>query len=128
MSEATEFKNKGNQALKEQKYDEALENYGKAIELDSQNPIYFSNRSLCFIKMEKFDEALKDAEECLKVDPNFVKGYLRKGLALFKQGNKEEALKAYNDGLVISPDNKKLLDDKQAVEQSLKSGGQFDFA
>ena len=42
--EADKFKEKANESMKENKYDEAVKNYNKAISLSPDNPVYYSNR------------------------------------------------------------------------------------
>lgn len=73
---AEEYKNKGNEFFKANKYPEALEQYTKAIELNP-TAIYYSNRAITNIRMEQFGAALQDAEEAIKLDPNYTKVHLR---------------------------------------------------
>lgn len=42
--EAERLKNEGNDLMKQEKYEDALKNYTKAIQLDCKNPVYFCNR------------------------------------------------------------------------------------
>lgn len=42
--EAERLKNEGNDLMKREKYEDALKNYTKAIQLDCKNPVYFCNR------------------------------------------------------------------------------------
>ena len=117
MSTATELKNLGNQAFAQKNYDEAIEFYNKAIELNPNDATFYSNRSGCFASMEKYAEALSDAEKAIETNPNFIKGYSRKGFALIKLAKEEEALEAYDAGLKIDPTNEALLKDKASIEQ-----------
>ena len=43
-SKAEEFKNLGNQQLSQKNYKESIESYTKAIEIDSNNAVYYANR------------------------------------------------------------------------------------
>lgn len=80
--QALKFKDEGNSLLKEHKFNEAIEAYSKAIELDSSNPIFYSNRAQVHIKLEAYGLALIDCDSALKADPSFVKAYYRKGVSL----------------------------------------------
>ena len=80
--EATKLKDQGNAFLKAQKYDEAIEAYTKAIEVDASNPIFYSNRAQVHIKLENYGFAIIDCDKALEADPNFVKAYYRKGVSL----------------------------------------------
>lgn len=44
--EAERLKNEGNDLMKQERYEDALKNYTKAIQLDCKNPVYFCNRYL----------------------------------------------------------------------------------
>lgn len=81
-AEALKFKDLGNALLKDHKYNEAIDAYTKAIELDASNPIFYSNRAQVHIKLEAYGLALSDCDTALKVDPSFVKAYYRKGVSL----------------------------------------------
>lgn len=80
--EAVDLKDQGNALLKDHKYNEAIEAYTKAIDLDPSNPIFYSNRAQVHIKLEAYGLALSDCDAALKVDPTFVKAYYRKGVSL----------------------------------------------
>ena len=43
-AKAEEYKNRGNELMREDKFCEACEAYSKAIKLDETNPIYYCNR------------------------------------------------------------------------------------
>ena len=107
----------GNQAFAQKNYEEAIEFYNKAIELNPSDATFYSNRSGCYASMEKYAEALSDAEKAIQSNPNFIKGYSRKGFALIKLGKEEEALEAYDAGLKVDPSNEQLLKDKASIEQ-----------
>lgn len=51
---AQRFKEQGNQAYKNQDYSKALTFYSKAIEIDQQDPSYFTNRALCYYNLDRF--------------------------------------------------------------------------
>lgn len=67
------LKNKGNQFMKEEKYDEAVEMYTEAIEKDPQNHVLYSNRSAAYAKKEQFEDALKDAERTIEIKSDWAK-------------------------------------------------------
>ena len=58
---ASDWKELGNQQFKDEKFEEAVKSYTKAIEIDSSVSIYFSNRSRAYKAINLLDEALKDA-------------------------------------------------------------------
>ena len=70
---ASEHKTEGNNFFKANKLKEAIACYTRAILIDPLNPVYFSNRSLCYLKIELFEEALLDAEKAVSLDPHTPK-------------------------------------------------------
>ena len=55
------------------KYEDALELYSKAIELNPRVPAYYGNRSFCHIKMEFYGSALEDANKAIELDKKYIK-------------------------------------------------------
>jgi tetratricopeptide (TPR) repeat protein len=53
MDEAERFKQLGNTSFKDRKYEEAVEHYNKAIQLDPSNHVLYCNRSLCFEHLKR---------------------------------------------------------------------------
>ena len=96
-----ESKEAGNKLLKEGQTEEAIAEYGKAIEQCGNaaehakvGAVCYSNRSLALTKLARFEEALADAMEALKLDPTYAKAYNRQSKALEGLGRNEEAKRA----------------------------------
>ena len=76
---ADKLKQKGNSLMSGKSYDEAIETYTKAIELDPTNPVYYSNRAAAHSSKGDHLSATGDAEKAIEVDPSYVKAYHRLG-------------------------------------------------
>ena len=76
---ADKLKQKGNSLMSGKKYDEAIEAYAKAIELDSTNPVYYSNRAAAYSSKGDHLSAVGDAEKAIEADSSYVKAYHRLG-------------------------------------------------
>lgn len=70
-------KDKGNEYIRNNQYDLAIECYTEAIELNPNNHVFFGNRALAFIFKNKWQEALEDANSAIKIDPSYAKGWLQ---------------------------------------------------
>lgn len=129
MDKVNELKEKGNQALNAEKFDEAVAAYTEAITLDGQNHVLYSNRSAAYAKAGKFQEALEDAETTIKLNPSWPKGYSRKGAAAAGLQDFMKAFEAYNEGLKYDPQNEILLRGRQDITASvlnyMQSQGDF---
>ncbi|EGO01556.1 hypothetical protein SERLA73DRAFT_131911, partial [Serpula lacrymans var. lacrymans S7.3] len=58
MSDANALKDQGNKAFAAKDYDKAIELFSKAIALDPQNHVLFSNRSAAKAGKKQYDAAL----------------------------------------------------------------------
>ena len=54
-------------------YDEAIELYSKAIELNSGVAVYYGNRSMAYLKTESYGYAHTDASKAVELDPSYIK-------------------------------------------------------
>lgn len=68
-----ELKEKGNQAVREERYSEAVLHYSFAIKLSPNDPILYSNRSLAFLKLKQLYYANEDAIKAIKLKPDWAK-------------------------------------------------------
>ena len=121
METAKDWKEKGNALVKEKKYKEALDCYTKAIELDPNDPILYSNRSAMHLNLNEFDQAITDAEKAISIKPDYAKAYLRKGKALEGQQRLQEALDTYKLGLEKDKTNAQLLEASQELEAQINN-------
>lgn len=79
-------------SLPDKDYEQSIELYTKAIELDDQNAVYFANRSLAYLRTESYGYALQDAIAAVKADPMYLKAYYRRAAAHMSLGKFKQAL------------------------------------
>ncbi len=60
---ADDLKNQGNKAFQAKDYDTAIDLFSKALELDHQNHVLYSNRSAAKAGKKQYAAALEDAEQ-----------------------------------------------------------------
>ena len=53
------------------RYDEALTDFTRAIELDPDYKLAIANRGLTYRLMERYDEALTDFTRAIELDPDY---------------------------------------------------------
>ncbi|XP_058978568.1 protein unc-45 homolog B-like [Musca domestica] len=115
-AEALTYKDKGNQAFKDGKYDEAIKLYTQAIkkgEKHKELPIFYKNRAQAYLKESKWEEALADCNESLKLAPKDPK-------ALFRRAQAYEGLKKYPEAYKDATDLFKADPGNQSVQPMLK--------
>ena len=65
--------------MSQKKYDDAIQSYTEAINLDSTNPVYYSNRAAAYSSKGDHLLAIGDAKKAIEADPSYVKAYHRLG-------------------------------------------------
>lgn len=108
MDKVSALKEKGNAALQNGRFDEAIKYYTEAIALDNNNHVLYSNRSAAYAKAKQYEKALEDAQKTISIKPDWGKGYSRMGSALAYLGKLDESIAAYEKGLMLDPDNAQM--------------------
>jgi tetratricopeptide (TPR) repeat protein len=63
-----------------QKYDLALSDYSKAIELNRSYAIAYYNRGLLYFNQQKYELALADWNKAIRINPNYANAYNNRGV------------------------------------------------
>lgn len=115
---AEEYKDLGNAAFSSQDFDVAIANYTKAIQLDPQNHIYFSNRSASHAALKNWVKAAEDAKECVRLNPQFMKGYYRLATAQLELDQHDLAMATIKQGLSLDAKNTQLQKVMRNIKQA----------
>lgn len=122
-----EAKLRGQDAFKRKDFASAVDAYTQAIDLDPNEAIFLSNRSLCWLRMGQHERALTDAQACRALKPDWAKACYREGASLYALQRFEEAANAFYEGVKLDPDNKEMVDSfREAVEAGRKFHGTID--
>lgn len=68
-----DLKEKGNNCVREHKYEEAMYHYTLGIKMDPQNYSLYSNRSLVFLRMQQYHLSMEDALMTIQIKPDWTK-------------------------------------------------------
>jgi len=118
MNTAEQAKEKGNESIKIKDFAQAAQHYTDAINLDSTQSTYFSNRALAYIQLGKYEDALKDSEKAIQLAPNVWRGHQRKAQSLHGLKRETEAVESFQAALKLDPNNAQL---KAGLEESLQA-------
>ncbi|KAG7662894.1 sgt2 [[Candida] subhashii] len=105
-AKADALKVEGNRAMAAKNFSVAIAKYTEAIELDSNNVVYLSNRAAAYSSSGDHAKAVEDAEKAIELNPNFAKAYSRLGLAKYALGDAKSSMEAYKQGLDIEGETK----------------------
>jgi tetratricopeptide (TPR) repeat protein len=95
---------RGAEYLKTQRYDEAITDFDKAIELDGKLATAYSDRGIAWRRKGDNARAISDYSEAIRLWPNWHGYYLNRGLAYAAAGRNEEAIADYDKALFYKPD------------------------
>lgn len=105
--DAASAKDRGNGFYKKRKFEQAISEYSKAIDLDPESPIYLTNRSAVYFMTEQYDRCVDDCNEAIKLTRKnygdfklIAKAYARMGDVEMKRGSVDSAIELYNKSLV----------------------------
>ncbi|KAG1457035.1 hypothetical protein G6F46_009009 [Rhizopus delemar] len=102
MTEATEFKLKGNTHFGRGEYKQAIEQYEHALmtcplSLAKERAVYFANIAACHMKQNEYKDAKDMCTQALKSDPTYSKALLRRAQANEKIGSYTAMSEALDD-------------------------------
>uniref|UniRef100_A0A182IZV0 SGTA homodimerisation domain-containing protein n=1 Tax=Anopheles atroparvus TaxID=41427 RepID=A0A182IZV0_ANOAO len=118
--EAEGLKNDGNRLMKEEKYQEALNTYSKAINIDATNPVFYCNRAAAYSRLGDYSRAADDCRMALRHDPDYSKAWGRLGLAYSKMNQHQQAITAYQNAIRLEPDNQDYKNNLSVSQQHLE--------
>ncbi len=78
-----------------QRYEEAIEDYDKAIELQPKLANAWFNRGNAKGSLQRHEEAIADFDTAIELQPDYAKAYHNRGVAKHSLGRYEEAIRDY---------------------------------
>ena len=99
------FKLLGNAYFLKNDYDNALENYKKAVKVDPRFAEPHNNIGLILSKQLKFDKAVKHFNKAIALKPDFENAFYNRALLFEKVGDYNRAIADYSKIIEINPDD-----------------------
>ncbi|KAG0238867.1 Serine/threonine-protein phosphatase 5 [Actinomortierella wolfii] len=121
-AKANLIKEEANKLFANKKYEEAIEKYTEAIELNPNVAAYYANRAFCNTKLENYGLAIEDGDKAIEVDPKYAKGYYRRGVGKYALSRFKEAAKDFRIVVKLAPNDKDArakLEDCEKIVQRL---------
>lgn len=97
------YNNRGIAYLESGRQQEALDDFKKAIALNSKYSEAHLNVGIAYFKENRFDQALQYYDKAIALKPDFSGAYLNRGVALLKNFHPVEALADFNRGIQLNP-------------------------
>lgn len=97
------YYNLGTALVYKGRLNEALENFNKGIQYDSNDPTIYYNRALVYVGLGNSNSALADYNEAIRLNPRYAKALNNRGVLLEEIGKLDEALADYTKAIEIDP-------------------------
>jgi len=81
--DAEEFNNQGFAHCQIGRYDQAISDFSKAIEINPRFAQAYKNRGWAYIKKRQYDQAISDFNKTIEIDPGFVEAYFYRAIVYF---------------------------------------------
>jgi DnaJ family protein C protein 7 len=125
------MKEEGNAAFKAGRYQEAIDTYGKALEVDpankNTNSKILQNRALCNSRLKNWKPAIADCDKALELDPSYTKARKTRAKALGESGNWQEAVREYKAIQEANPSEPGIAKDIRNAELEEKKSKRKDY-
>ncbi|KAF2267852.1 TPR-like protein [Lojkania enalia] len=125
------MKEEGNSAFKANRYQEAVDTYTMALEVDpsnkNTNSKILQNRALCYTRLKNWTPAIADCDKALELDPSYAKARKTRAKALGESGNWEEAVREYKAIQEANPSEPGIAKDIRNAELELKKSKRKDY-
>ncbi|MBN2774068.1 MAG: tetratricopeptide repeat protein [Prolixibacteraceae bacterium] len=106
---AEAYINRGHFYRSENNYQEAIQNYNKAIELDDNRALAFYNRGKAFFDTGQFDKALTDMNKAIELEPDFPEAYSNRGSIYAMKNEYLLAIADFDKAIEMKPGNTEIL-------------------
>ena len=91
LTEAEEYLEKGVEYAEQVRFDDAIAQFSKAIELDPQFAWAYYNRGFTYFLLGQYQRAIEDYTEAIRLDPQDGAAYASRTLAYTALGRDQEA-------------------------------------
>ena len=110
------LKEKGNSLFKQQKYEEAIKYYEKAIKLNNNIEVLYSNKGTCEKCLKQYRLAIRDYKKALEISPKNTKNLNRLASVYILVGELGEAKITQQKALNLEPNNSTYKSQMTTIE------------
>jgi len=113
---AVAYQQRGFAAANDQKFQDAISDFGEAIKINSRDPRIYEQRAAVEMKMNDYDKALADYTEAIKLKPNDVRYYLYRSYIYEMKGDLKTSMADTERALKLDPKNEEAKNRKTRLE------------
>ena len=116
---AAVYQQRGYAAATDQRYGDAVNDYGEALKLTPQNSRIYEQRAAVEMKIQDYEKALGDYSELIKQKPNEVKYYNYRAYIYEVKNDLKNSMTDTEKVLKLDPNNQDAKARKQRIEQKI---------
>jgi tetratricopeptide (TPR) repeat protein len=113
------YQRRGYADASEQKYQDAIIEYGEALKLTPQDPRIFEQRAAVEMKINDYDKALADYSELIKLKPNEVRYYNYRAYIYELKNDLKNSMADTEKALKLDPKNQEAKSRKTRLQARL---------
>ena len=122
---ADEYIMRADQAVRRDKFEEAIDDYDKAIYRRPGEASLYYSRGLVKMQLEKYENAIDDYNEAIQLNPSYASAYYERGLAKAQLVQYENAIADYDKAIELNPNDTLLYNARGLAKEQL---GQYEEA
>lgn len=104
-SEIEKYNNLGIADFEKSQYDQAIEDFNKAIFIDPNYTDAYNNRGAAYSEKGQYDRAIEDYTKVISIDPNHADAYYSRGFIYYHEGQYDRAIEDVNKAISIDPNH-----------------------
>ena len=109
---STSWADTGDDLYRIGRYNEAIEAFDKAIEINPKDSDAWNGKGSVLFKLNKFDEAIKAYDKAIEINPQNLMAWNNKGNTLNRLNKYDEAIKAFDNAIKIDPPRSEAWNNK----------------
>ncbi|MBE0570634.1 MAG: tetratricopeptide repeat protein [Ignavibacteriaceae bacterium] len=86
----------------EGKYEQAISEYIKAIEINPDYADAYNNRGVSYYNLGKNENAISDYTRAINLNPKYADAYNNRGIVYYDQGQHNQAIKDYSKAIEVN--------------------------
>lgn len=85
------------------RYQEAINDYDRAIEIDQNDPGLYYNRGNSYKKLGHDKKAIENYNNSIRINPKYAEAFNNRGNSYMSLGNNDDALNDFNEAIRLNP-------------------------
>lgn len=113
---AEEYIMRADQAIRRDKFAEAIDDYDKAIYRKPGDAFLYYSRGLAKTEMEKYEDAIADYNEAIRLNPGDTSAYYQRGLANAQLEQYDAAIADYDKAIRLDPNDEFVHNQRELMK------------